>query len=249
MNRKYTIDTGSELNPMLVAAGPRLYRIVACRSFKTVHGIEVLAGERGGFVESDDYLSHEGNCWIADDARVYNGALVTGNAFVCGNAKVGGNTVVYGNAIVKDNAVLHDCEVFDKAKIADWSAANRCKFFGSAVVYDNAKVYDSTIGGHSKIGSALVKNADAILREQVCWFSNVGSENGTLTAYRDKHGGVSVTRGCFHGKLEMFETAVYNAHKNTQRYSEYMILIDYLKLRFKEELACEKLQREKAEGV
>ena len=54
--------------------GRTLYRIEALRSF-----IGVGIGQKGGFVESEENLSHDGNCWVC------------GNANVCGDAKVTNN--------------------------------------------------------------------------------------------------------------------------------------------------------------
>ena len=86
------------------------FRIRALRSFGNVK-----VGDLGGFVQSEDNLSHEGNCWIYDDARVYENAIVYENAQVYRNARV------YGNAIVYENAQV----------------------YGTTLVYENAQVYEA----------------------------------------------------------------------------------------------------------
>ena len=48
--------------------GNTLYRI---RALKTFNDIQV--GDLGGYVESEDNLSQEGNCWLYNDAIVYEG--------------------------------------------------------------------------------------------------------------------------------------------------------------------------------
>ena len=60
-------------------SGIRLNRIVAARDFGNIK-----AGTVGGFIESMENLSHEGNCWVADDARVYGRAKVGGDALLAG---------------------------------------------------------------------------------------------------------------------------------------------------------------------
>ena len=50
-----------------------LHRIRALKDFANVK-----AGELGGWIESERNLSHEGNCWVSEDARV------SGNAWVYG---------------------------------------------------------------------------------------------------------------------------------------------------------------------
>lgn len=57
--------------------GKTLYRIRAVRDFGSVK-----TGEFGGYIEKEENLSHSGNAWIYDDARV------CGNAWVYGDARV-----------------------------------------------------------------------------------------------------------------------------------------------------------------
>ncbi len=73
--------------------GQKAYRIRALKSF----GI-VKKGEKGGFIQSEDNLSHEGNAWVYGDADVSGNARVFGNARVSGNADVSGDAEVSGNA-------------------------------------------------------------------------------------------------------------------------------------------------------
>ena len=90
-----------------------LRRIRALRDFGAVK-----AGDLGGYVQSEENLSHEGACWVAneakvcvdaqvyDQAQVYDHAKVGGQAAVCGDAVVGGEALVGGNAKVGGNTVL-----------------------------------------------------------------------------------------------------------------------------------------------
>ena len=50
---------------------------MACKDFS-----DVKKGNLGGFVNSEENLSHDGNCWVYGNARVY------GNAKVHGGVKV-----------------------------------------------------------------------------------------------------------------------------------------------------------------
>jgi NDP-sugar pyrophosphorylase family protein len=102
MEKKYVLTDETR-----IVEGRTLYRIKAVRDFGNVK-----AGQLGGWVEDEWNLSHLGNCWIADDACVYDkanisdAAQVRGKTVVAGNAKVGGavsitsNTRVFGNARV-----------------------------------------------------------------------------------------------------------------------------------------------------
>ena len=81
-----------------------LYRIRALKNFGAVK-----AGDLGGYIQSENNLSHGGNAWVYGNARVcgdawvYGDAQVYGNAQVCGDARVCGNARVYGNAKIQSD--------------------------------------------------------------------------------------------------------------------------------------------------
>lgn len=91
-----------------IVFGRTLHRIRAVRDFG-----DVKAGDLGGWVESEQNLSHVGDAWVFDDAsvfgdaRVYGRAEVYGDAVVYGDASVFGNARVYGDARVYGNAVVY----------------------------------------------------------------------------------------------------------------------------------------------
>ena len=115
MERKYELTAET-----LSVNGRTLHRIKALRDFSNVK-----AGELGGWTEKESNLSHSGNCWVYNDAKVYDNAEVWGNADVYDNAKV------WGDAKVCDNA-----DVYGNAKV--YGNAEVC---GNAKVYGNAEVY------------------------------------------------------------------------------------------------------------
>ena len=92
-----------------------LYRIQALRDFS-----DVKSGDLGGWVESENNLSQEGDCWVSGDAWVRGNAQVSGDARVRGNAVVNDNAQVRGNAVVSDNAqVSGDARVSDNAWVSE----------------------------------------------------------------------------------------------------------------------------------
>ncbi len=126
-----------------------LYRVRALRDFS-----DVKKGDIGGYVQSEDNLSHDGGAWVCDNATVCGNAWVYDNATVCGNARVYGgawvcdDACVCGNAWVYDNAwvsgdarvcgnarVCGDARVFDKAKVC-----GNARVCGNAEVTNNAEV-------------------------------------------------------------------------------------------------------------
>ncbi len=115
----------------------KLYVIEALRDFG-----DVSLGDLGGFVESEENLAHEGDCWIYDSAMVY------GKARVNRDAKIKDQAHVYDYAMVSDKAVVAgQTEVFQRAVVYDEVVID-----GMCSVYGNAQVFGKTqVRGHSKI--------------------------------------------------------------------------------------------------
>ena len=84
-----------------------LHRIKALKDFGDVH-----KGDLGGWLEKESNLSHEGTCWVYDNAMVYD------NAEVYSHARVTGDSMVYGDAWVTSSAHICDnAQVYGKASI------------------------------------------------------------------------------------------------------------------------------------
>src|SRR5260363_203201 len=73
--------------------GRTLYRIRALRDFRGMK-----KGDLGGYIKKEENLSHEGEAWVYDNARVFGDARVSGNARVYDNARVSGNARRCGNS-------------------------------------------------------------------------------------------------------------------------------------------------------
>ena len=115
----------------ILKTGKNKGRIKALRSF-----MNVSKGAVGGFVEKEENLSHEGDCWVFDSAKVFGNAQVSGNAEVFGNAQVSGNAEVFGDCWVSG-----DAQVFDSAKVSGNAAVSgNAQVFGNAQVSGNAEV-------------------------------------------------------------------------------------------------------------
>lgn len=122
------------IEPTTHPCGRTLYRIQALIALPGV-----LIGDIGGYIESEDNLSHTGNAWVFDNALVCDKAKIYDNARVCDNAKVGGNAKVYGNGKVFDDAKVGDnAQVFSNAQV--YCNARVC---GNAWVRDNARVWSN----------------------------------------------------------------------------------------------------------
>jgi predicted acyltransferase (DUF342 family) len=159
-----------------VVNGVQLHRIRATRDFN-----DVSKGELGGWIATEDNLSHDGDAWVYGAAGVYDYAKVFGdaqvsgsarvysNAWVYGNAKVYGNAWVYGNVHVSGNAGVWDnasvsgfAGVYGDAGVfGDAQVSGSARVYGNAWVSGNAEVYGSVqVYDYAKVyGDALVFGA------------------------------------------------------------------------------------------
>ena len=218
MEKKYKLtDETINLN------GVTLYRIEALKDFG-----EIKKGNKGGFIESENNLAHEGNAWVSDNARVYgdacvfDNAQVYGNAFVSGYAQVYGNAFVYGNAWASDNARLCGYAwVSDNARVyGDANVCDDSSVFGNALVYDNARVYgDALVRGYACVcGDAEISNKSDYIVFQNWWSS------GRYFTWTRSNNMWSV--GCFYGTGEELIKKAYKDSELSGR--EYERIVKYV---------------------
>ncbi len=128
---------------------PWLHRIRALKTIETCKGIEVRAGNWGGYVQSEKNLSQEGICWIDNDA------------ICCGDAVVEGAAQLYHWAVAKDSARISG----DAELSLDARAEGKCHV-QSGVITDHAVIsgealikkemgYAPRIDGYSRIYGTL----------------------------------------------------------------------------------------------
>lgn len=166
-------------------------RIQALKSFN-----DVKAGDLGGWVESEDNLSQEGNCWIYDEAKVYHKAIVSDNAEIHSYAEIFDSAKVYQNATIWGKAQIgHLARIYGNAEIhATATVMNVVRVYGNAFiggntllhenakVYGNAQVYDDTIicgsaeiyGNARVFGHSMVRGFAKVYRHaKVCEYAKV----------------------------------------------------------------------------
>lgn len=227
--------------------GRTLYRIRALRGFS-----DVKAGNLGGYIQTEDNLSHEGDAWVYGDAKVYDDACVFGNASISGiaevynnaevydNAKVSGFAVVSGNACVNHNAKVYDnAEVYGDAHV--YGDAIVCEFanilgiaiiredaeiHGSAIVRDNAQVYDNAeVCGSAVVGGRAHIAGDAKVKNRADYivFKNFWSSGRYFTWTRSNN---KWNAGCFHGTGEELINKAYADSEKSGR--EYERVVRYV---------------------
>lgn len=200
--------------------GTILYRIVAIRDFG-----DVKKGDLGGWIEKEENLSHDGDCWVYDEAMVWGNARIFDNAKVkefswvfesaqvyshaqlCGHAFIFGHAEVYGCS-----CILGDAQIFGHARIL--GKTKICEF---ATICDNAKIFGNVqVGGDAEIyGDAIVENDSDFIVFKDTWSS------GICFTYTKSNKMWKV--GCFYGTgEELIKKAYQDSELSGKMYEKYV---------------------------
>ena len=203
MKKKYELT-----NETIEIDGHMLYRIKALKNFG-----DVKKGDLGGFIEKEENLSHEGYCWVYENAKVFGNAKVFEHAEVYGyagvynDAKVFGNAELYGNSIVSGDANVYGDSIV----------------FGDSVICCNAHVYGYTM---------VCKDAYISSNDDYLVVSPIGSKNDTTTFFKCKDESIKVSCGCFIGTLDEFKDKVIETHGDNRYAKQYLSAIEMAKSKF-----------------
>ena len=208
-----------------------LYRIRALKNFA-----DIKAGDIGGYIEKEYNLSHEGDSWIYDNAKVYGDARVSGNARVYDDARVYDNAWVYGGACVYDNALVYgDAKVHGDARVyANAHVYDNARVCNDARIYDNAWVYgNALVSGNVFLNSnAWVSNEAQIYQDaDYTIIQGFGTKGRTTTFYRCSDGKIRVNCGCFSGTLDEFREQVKKTREGKIA-EEYLEIADLMEHHF-----------------
>ena len=213
-----------------------LHRIRAIKDFG-----DVKAGDLGGWIEKEENLSHESKAWVGgsacvgDNARVRDNAWVGNNACVRGDAWVGGSAYIGGDAYVGG-----DAWVGDNARVrGDACVGGNARVRGKACVGGNAHVGGNAwVGGSARVGNNACVRGNACVRDNaeilsilhILTIGAIGSRNDFTTFYRDKDNQISVSCGCFTGKIEEFLEEVTRTHRDSKHAQVYRAAVEVAKL-------------------
>ncbi|GAC42784.1 hypothetical protein [Paenibacillus popilliae] len=210
-----------------------LHRIRAVRDFD-----DVKVGDVGGWIESEHNLSHNGDCWLYGNSKVFECGQVGGNAKIK-------HSNVFNNAQILGNITVCSSNVYDSAVVIGRAQIEQSQLGQHARISGGSQICKSRIGNYARIEGSVVKGADIGVpchirhghiesSRDLLTIGPIGSEDGTLTAYRGKSG-ILVTRGCFTGTLGEFTIAVENRHGDNLHGRLYQSTIEFIELYFSED--------------
>lgn len=220
MEKKYEL-----LEETIIELDSVLHRIKALKDFG-----DVKKGDLGGWIESEKNLSQEGTCWVYDEAKVCDNAVVKmnskiqGTAMVFDNALVDGNSIVRGKSRIFGNATLNcNAIVIDNVVIRDNAIINGI-VKGDAVVAGNAYIYER-----------IRISGDAVIRKNSDYFEvsgiseNYDFSNSIVFCKSSKPGLIKVclTNRCI--DIEEFKNIlkIINDHTiNFMHYEKYLRIVN-----------------------
>lgn len=134
-----------------------VYRIRSLIDFETVN-ISIHKGDLGGFISSEENLSHNGNCWVFDNAAILDNSRLMDNAVVRGNAIISGNTTIIGNTYINasPSATISNSEISGSSVILH-SYIQNCKINSSRISI--SQISDSQIDYISEINDSLISDS------------------------------------------------------------------------------------------
>ena len=243
MDKKYEFtDETKEID------GRILHRIVATKEFYRGNRISIVRkGDLGGFIESEDNLSHDGGSWVMNNSCVYERAHIVGNALVGGEcAHVHGNSLVSEHAYVYGYANIHGyVNISGNATVHGYGCVIIC---GNAHIGGNVNIHgdvnisgNATVNGNAHVheyanicGNAhICENADISSDDDYAVVLGFGSENRTTTFFLSASKKILVSCGCFSGNIREFRDKVKKTYGARSFGIEYLTIADLMEMRFK----------------
>ena len=142
-------------NDAIKVAHKTLYRIKALRSFNTINNMYINAGDLGGYVESEDNLSQEDNCWIFDNSIVMDRCTVSDGSVVLNNSK-----------LVYDTHLL-DCSKVDNSTLVSKLNIRSSTIIDSSVSISYGEIYDCYLSETTIDAYNLIMNLCYLVRSDL----------------------------------------------------------------------------------
>ena len=208
MEKKYELTDDYTLVESKNGGHNRVYRI---RALRDIPRYDICVGELGGFVESEANLSHEGDCWIGDNAIVSDNATVKEDAVawnrsrmteqsslsgesaiyhrvrLSDNVSVSGNSVLDNNTVASDQVIIRGNAVIKGKSILTGNCLiEESPYLETVTVSDSAHIF-----GKVRLVSARIKKDASIGSTcHFCSLSSVGEHSCSVTAYKTKTHGI-----------------------------------------------------------
>ena len=207
------------------------YRLMATRTIHLIDGRVVEPGELGGFVDNADCLSHEGNCWIADNARAYGNTVVRDDALAKDDAVLGNprstkdGATLSGQAVVAEHATVAGSSVEDKGRVSGHSQVRVGSLVGGrSSVYQFAQLSSSTTSDEA-VARGAVKLFNSRVMDRAFAMGEAELENCTVRDRAMVKGFVRAKNVDVTGFSHLADFATAIAHTDAPRRQREQVVI------------------------
>lgn len=171
MIRKYKLLKREGFKAAIYRDSPRKVSYHRIKALIDIPSIGVKAGDLGGYVTNRKILSHEGNCWIGENARVAGFVRVEDNAYITENANVlTANTFDFMSRASRDTTISGNAYIGGNAKIKTTirPANLRTVIDGNASIVGDVSLIDmERISDNATIGGYVVIEKSNILGDTI----------------------------------------------------------------------------------
>lgn len=178
------------------------YKVFVIKALRDIPRHKVKKGDLGGFVYSDQTLSQEGDCWMAEQAIASENVRITGNALLKEGCNISGSVQISGNCVL-DNVFANK-----RVKISGDCYLSRVTVYDDCSVSGNVKIINTYERYRLGIfGTAQIHSNEDFLLSPAAWSSGRHS-----IAYKLEDGTITVCTGCFQGSLDEYLEAIKKTH-------------------------------------
>ena len=133
-----------------------VYRIKALRSFG-----DVTEGDLGGYVESEENLSHEGDCWIYDESAVMSKSRIYENAKLYGDSRFSDYSVAYGNCELQNVIAQLASKIYGNIKVVNsYTRIINSDIYGDITIMGNNYITFCNINGDFRLEDIAIYGED-----------------------------------------------------------------------------------------
>lgn len=176
---KYKMLTAETVYVNRVGNIPRMETMYRIQALKDIPRHGVKSGQIGGYVSSSGILSHQGDCWIGEDAKAYGNVQVLDNALLTNSTRVitrngiSKKIIISGDVKIRENAYVgldalpgsvNSSLISGYVDISGFAIVQspcviegRVRIYGSAQFEMNCSILNNArVGGNVKVGNGTV---------------------------------------------------------------------------------------------
>ena len=188
MKKKYALGDRT----MQLTDGTILHRIQALKTFWDVLGNIVAKGDFGGWVQSEDNLSHEGRSWIHNEARAYGKSRVLDDATLHDRAEISDQVVISDTSAMYDySSAMDSARISGDTRMMDFASIQDTAQIKNAIAFENSRIFSNAIVTGGRIfGKAVIGRNGTVAKtgDYICLFPIDDEFIDHITFYKTEKG-------------------------------------------------------------